>query len=164
MDQGVWGERRWMYSEYYASTFGNTARLHREWHEDREHEQHHKMLARVKEFDGDVDKLLAEYQHDIGIESGQPGECNQELKDCVSEPRRMLRRVPRQELLRMWFRVQVCLRDSLRGLFGVWIRVCIRLCLHKERKRYATALRNQLGIDQRDCEKMRPCTESMRNG
>ena len=47
------------------------SRKHREWHEDREHEQHREMLPRVKEFDGDVDKLLAEYQQDIdiGIES-----------------------------------------------------------------------------------------------
>ena len=59
----------------------------REWHDDEEHEHHREMLARVREYDGDVDNLLAEYQHDIGIESGQPGKCNQELKDCVSEPR-----------------------------------------------------------------------------
>ena len=45
------------------------------------------MLPRVKELDGDVDKLLAEYQQDIGIEAGQLGEFNQELKDCVDEPR-----------------------------------------------------------------------------
>ena len=72
------------------------------------------MLARVTEFDGDVDKLVAEYQQDIGIESGQPGQCNQELKDCVEVPR-VSRRVPRQESLRVWHRVQVCLRESLRG-------------------------------------------------
>ena len=69
---------------------------HREWHEDREHEPHREMLTRVKEFDGDVDKLLVEYQQDIDIESGQPGELNQELKDCVDEPRRVSQRVPRQ--------------------------------------------------------------------
>ena len=60
------------------------------------------MLARVKEFDGDVDKLLAEYQQGIGIESGRSGEFNQELKDCVAELRRVSRRVQRQESLRMW--------------------------------------------------------------
>ena len=59
---------------------------HRERHEDWEHKQHREMLTRVKEFDGDVDKLLAEYQQDIGIESRQLGEFNQELKDCVAEP------------------------------------------------------------------------------
>ena len=47
------------------------------------------MLARVKEFDGDVDKLLAEYQQDIGIETGQLGGVNLELKDCAGEPRRV---------------------------------------------------------------------------
>ena len=74
------------------------------------------MLARGKEFDGDVDKLLAEYQQDIniGIESEFlklefDQEFNQELKDCVDEPRRVSQRVPRQESLRMWLRVQVCL-------------------------------------------------------
>ena len=95
----------------------------REWHEDLEYEQHREMLARVKEFDGDVDKLLAEYQQDIGIESGQHGEFNQELKDCVDEPRRVSRRVPRQESLRTWLRVQMCLRESLRKWIRVWIRV-----------------------------------------
>ena len=45
------------------------------------------MLARVKEFDGDVDKLLAEYQQVLGIESGQPNVYNRDLKDCVAEPR-----------------------------------------------------------------------------
>ena len=45
------------------------------------------MLARVKEFDGDDDKWLAEYQQDI--ESDQPGEFNQELKGCVADSLRM---------------------------------------------------------------------------
>ena len=36
------------------------------------------MLARVKEFDGDDDKLLAEYQQDI--ESGQPREVRQRVQ------------------------------------------------------------------------------------
>ena len=40
------------------------------------------MLARVKDFDGDDDKLFAEYQQDI--ESDQLGEFRQELKDCVA--------------------------------------------------------------------------------
>ena len=40
------------------------------------------MLARVREFDGDLDKLLAEYQQDI--ESGQPREGRQEFKGCVA--------------------------------------------------------------------------------
>ena len=34
-------------------------------------DKHSKMLARVKEFHENDDKLYAEYQHDIGIESGQ---------------------------------------------------------------------------------------------
>ena len=38
---------------------------HREWHQDREFQR--EMLARVKEFDGDVDKLLVEYQQDVDI-------------------------------------------------------------------------------------------------
>ena len=41
------------------------------------------MLARLKESDGDDDKLLAEYQQDI--ESGQPREVRQEFKGCVAE-------------------------------------------------------------------------------
>ena len=40
----------------------------------------------MKEFDGDDDQLLAEYQQDI--ESGQLGGFNQELKDCLAELRR----------------------------------------------------------------------------
>ena len=77
----------------------------------------------MKEFVGDVDELLAEFQQDIGMESGQPGKLNQELKDCVDKPRRVSQRVPRQESLRMWFRIQVYLRESLR----VWIRVDSRM-------------------------------------
>ena len=45
------------------------------------------MLARVREFDGDEDKFLAEYQQDI--ESGQPREVGQELKGSVAELRRV---------------------------------------------------------------------------
>ena len=41
------------------------------------------MLAQVKEFDADDEKLLAEYQQDI--ESGQPQEVRQEFKGCVAE-------------------------------------------------------------------------------
>ena len=107
----------------------------RQWHEDQEHKQHRETLARVKAFKGDVDKSVAEYLHDIGFASGQSGECNRELKDCASEPRRILQRVLRQESLRSHIRVQVCLRESFRGLFRVWIRVRIRLCPHEERKR-----------------------------
>ena len=91
---------------------------HREWHE-----QHREMLARVKEFDGDVDKLLREYQQDIGIETGQPGEFNQELKDCVDESRRVSPRVPRQESFRLWLR---CVFGSRFGL-QVWIRVWLQV-------------------------------------
>ena len=113
------------------------------------------MLARVKEFDGDVDKLLAEYQQDIGIETGQLGGVNLELKDCVDEPRRVSQRVPRQESLRIWLRVQVCLRESLRLWIRVWLRVWIRVCLHAEQKRRAMVLVNQLSVDKRDYERMR---------
>ena len=45
---------------------------------------HRKMLARVKESDGDDDKLLTEYQQDI--ESDQPRKFRQELKDRVADP------------------------------------------------------------------------------
>ena len=48
---------------------------------------HREMLARAKEFDGDDDKLLAEYQQDI--ESDQPGEFRQELKDRVADSLRV---------------------------------------------------------------------------
>ena len=69
------------------------------------------MLARGKELDGDNDKLLVENQQDpdtyadmnMDHEADQPGDFNQELKDCVAEPRRVLRR----ESLRAWLRVQV---------------------------------------------------------
>ena len=45
------------------------------------------MLARAKEFDGDDDKLFAEYQQDI--ESDQPGEFRQELKDRFADTLRV---------------------------------------------------------------------------
>ena len=128
---------------------------HREWHEDQDHEKHSEMLARVNEFNEDVDKLFAEYQQDI--ECGQLGECNQELKDCVTEPRRTLRRVQRQELLRSRVRVQVCLR----GLFPVRIRVWMRGRLHAERdccvmgNQDQTQTQHQRSIDNRKCEMMR---------
>ena len=49
-------------------------------------EKDHEMLARGSELDGHNDKLSVEYQ---GIESELPKlEFNQELKDCVGEPRR----------------------------------------------------------------------------
>ena len=41
----------------------------------------------MKEFDGDDDKLLAEYQQDM--ESDQPGEFTQELKDRVADSLRV---------------------------------------------------------------------------
>ena len=86
---------------------------HREWREDRDREQHSEMLARLKEFNEDVDKLFAECKQDT---ESDPDECNQELKDCVPEPRQILRRMSRQESLRMCLRVQVCFRESLRGV------------------------------------------------
>ena len=107
---------------------------HREWREDRDREQHSEMLARLKEFNEDVDKLFAECKQDT---ESDPDECNQELKDCVPEPRQILRRMSRQESLRMCLRVQVCFRESLRGLFRVWIR----LRLHAEREYRGTKIR-----------------------
>ena len=103
----------------------------------------------MKEFDGNVDKLVAEYQHDTGIETRQPSECNQELKDCASDPRRMLQRVLRQDLLRSRIRVQGCLRESLRE----WIRVCLRA----ERECYVVRdqdqnqIQDQPNVDNGDC-------------
>ena len=120
------------------------------------------MLAQGKEFDGDVDKLLAEYQQDIsiGIESeflklDSDQEFNQEHKYCVDEPRRVSQRVPRQESLRMWLRVQVCLWESLRVWIRVWIRSCIQVCRHAERKLCDIVQVNQLRVCKRDCERMR---------
>ena len=52
------------------------------------------MLARVKEFDGDDDQLLAEYQQDI--ESDQPGEFRQELKGRVADSLRVCLRAERE--------------------------------------------------------------------
>ena len=117
---------------------------HREWHEDRECEQHNEMLARVEEFDGDDDKLLVEHQQDInidiGIESELPKlEFDQELKDCAEEPRRVLRRVLRRESL----------RESLRA----WLRV--QVCPHAERECCVRALGNQLSVDKFGCKRMR---------
>ena len=65
------------------------------------------MLARVREFDAEIDI-------DIGIEPKLPKlKFDQELKDCVEEPRRVSRRVRRRESLResrrMWLRGHVCL-------------------------------------------------------
>ena len=48
---------------------------------------HREMLARVREFGGDDDKLFAEYQQDI--ESDQPREFRQELKDRVADSLRV---------------------------------------------------------------------------
>ena len=50
-------------------------------------DRHCKMLARVKEFDGDDDKLSAEYLQDI--EPDQPGEFRQELKGRVADSLRV---------------------------------------------------------------------------
>ena len=126
---------------------------HREWHEDQEREQHNEMLARAKEFVGDDDKLLVEYQHDIDIDIGIEAELpklefdqefDQELNDCVEVPRRVSRQVLRRESLReslrAWLRVQVCLGESLRGSFREWLRVCIQVCLHAERECCVMAL------------------------
>ena len=55
----------------------------------------------------------------LDSETDQPGVLNQELKDCVDEPRRVSRQVLRRESLReslrAWLRVQVCLRESRVG-------------------------------------------------
>ena len=96
---------------------------------DREHDQHREMLARRKELDGDNDKLLVKCQQDpdtdadmsMDSETDQSGEFDQELKDCVDEPRRVLRRESLRESLRAWLRDQVCLRESLQGSVRVWI-------------------------------------------
>ena len=114
---------------------------------DLDREKDREMLAQVKTFVGDDDKLLVEYQQDIdidiGIESELPKlefdrEFDQEFKDCVEVPRRVSRRVLRpeslRESLRAWLRVQVCLRESLRRSFRAWLRVCIQVCLHAERE------------------------------
>ena len=123
-------------------------------------EKDREMLARVKEFVGDDDKLLEEYQQDTGadididVESGQPGDFNLEHKDFVEEPRRVSRRLLRRVSLRMWLRVQVCLRESLRGSLRVWLRVWIRVCLHAERECCVMALGDQSRAGKRDCERM----------
>ena len=126
--------------------------------QDREcrREKDRETLARVKEFDGDDDKLLVECQQDIDIDTSIESklaklEFDQELKDCVAESRRESLR----ESLRAWLRVQVCLRESLRGSFRVWRRVCIQVCLHAERECCVSAVVNQLRVDNRDSERMR---------
>ena len=132
---------------------------------ERNREKDREMLAQVKEFVGDDDKLLVDYQQDIdidiGIDSELPNlefdqEFDQELKDCVDVPRRASRRVLRRESagesLRAWLRVQVCLRESLRGSFRVWLRVWIGVRLHAERECCVRALGNQLRVD---CKRMR---------
>ena len=55
------------------------------------------MLARVKEFNGDDDKLLAEYQQDI--ESDQPDEFRQELKDRVADSIRVHHHAERERFV-----------------------------------------------------------------
>ena len=125
------------------------------------------MLARVKEFGGDDDKLSAEHQQDIdidiGIESTHPKlevdqEFDQELKDCVEVARvsrRVLRRESLRESLPAWLRVQVCLPETHRRSFRVWLRVCVQVCLHAERECSVRALGNQLSVDTCDCEDAR---------
>ena len=97
------------------------------WHRETDWE----FLARVKEFDGDGDKLLAECPADI--ERDQLGEFDQEIKECAAESRRVLR------------------RDSLRER----LRVRLRVCPHVERECCAIALRDQLTVVKRDCKRMR---------
>ena len=107
----------------------------------REHDQHREdreKLARGTELDGNNEKLTVEYQPESDTGDDQPGEFNQELNDCVAEPRRVSRRVLRRASLRLWLRVQVCLRES-----------------HAERECCVRVLGNQLSVDNRDCERMR---------
>ena len=56
--------------------------------------RHCEMLARVRQFYGDDDQLLAEYQQDI--ESDQPGEFRQELKGRVADSLRVCLRAERE--------------------------------------------------------------------
>ena len=133
---------------------------HRERHEEQDRESHREkdreVQARVKEFVGDDDKLLTEYQQDrdadsdidIDIESDQPGEFDQELKDCVDEPRRVSRRVLRRESLRAWLRVHVSSSVA-------WLRARIQVWLHAERECCVMALGDQLRGDKCDCERTR---------
>ena len=92
------------------------------------------MLARVKEVDGDDDKMLVEYQQDIDIDIGIGAELpklkfDQELKDCVEVPRRVLRRASPRESLRAWLRVQVCPRDESRFECGL---ECVLECVYTQ--------------------------------
>ena len=136
---------------------------------DREHDQHREkdreMLARRKGLDGDNDKLLVEYQQDtdtdadmdMDSETDQPGEFNQQLKDCVDEPRRASRRVPRRESLReslrAWLRVQVCLRESPQGCRFEHGFKCVFKCVYTQNENAASEfLENQLRVDNRECE------------
>ena len=75
---------------------------------------HREMLARVKEFDGEDDKLSAEYQQDI--EPGQPGEFRQELKDRVADSLRVHLHAERERCL-------IALEDQL----SADNRVCERM-------------------------------------
>ena len=138
------------------------------WDREGHREKDREVLARVKEFVGDDDKLLVEYQQDIDIDMASSQnltklefdqEFDQTLKDCVEVPRRVSRRVLRRELIResfrAWLRVQACLRESLRGSVRVWLQVCIQVCLHAERECCVMALGDQLRVDKCDCKRMR---------
>ena len=61
-------------------------------------DRHCEMLARVKEFDGDDAKLLAEYEQNI--ESDQPGEFRQELKGRVVDSSRVCLHAERESCAR----------------------------------------------------------------
>ena len=109
--------------------------------------------------DSDNDKFFVECQQDIdiGIESEFPKlefdlESQQEIKDCVDELRRVLRRVLRRESLGAWLRVQVCLRESSQR--SVDSNVYSQVCLHTERECCVRILGNQLRANNRDCERM----------
>ena len=54
----------------------------------------------------------------------------------------------------VWFS-SVCFRDSLRGSFREWPRVCIQVRLHAERECGDRALGNQMSVDNHGCERMR---------
>ena len=53
------------------------------------------------------------------------------------------------------FEFKCVFEKSLRGLFQVWLRTCIRVCLHAERECWVTALGNQLRVDKSCCKRMR---------
>ena len=132
-------------------------------HRDRDHDQHREkeleMLARGKKLDGDNDKLLVEYQEpdtdadmNMDSETDQPGEFNQELKDCVATS--IATSAVTRIASSVASRSSVSSRVTSRSV-RVWIRVCIQVCLHAERECCVRVLGNQLRVDNRDCERMR---------